>query len=67
MATMKLGVNRVTLSRVVTVSSGISAGMAYRLGDGFGTSPELCAGMQVQYDLYQASKMTRPKVDRLAA
>jgi len=38
-AAVKLGVNRVTLSRVVTGSSGISADMAYRLGDAFGTSP----------------------------
>ena len=66
-AAVKLGVNRVTLSRVVTGSSGISADMAYRLGDAFGTSAELWAGMQLQYDLYQASKMKRPKVERLAA
>ena len=47
-AAMKLGVNRVTLSRVVTGSSGVSADMAYRLGAAFGTSPELWAGMQLQ-------------------
>jgi len=66
-AAVKLGVNRVTLSRVVTGSSGISADMAYRLGEAFGTSPELWAGMQLQYDLYQAGKMTRPRIGRLAA
>jgi addiction module HigA family antidote len=66
-AAMKLGVNRVTLSRVVTGSSGISPDMAYRLGDAFGTSPELWAGMQLQYDLYQAGKLNRPKIERLAA
>ena len=66
-AAMKLGVNRVTLSRGVTGSSGVSADMAYRLGAVFGTSPELWAGMQLQYDLYQAGKMTRPRIDRLAA
>ena len=37
-AAVKLGVNRVTLSRVVTGSSGISADMAYRLGEAFGTN-----------------------------
>ena len=31
--------------------------MAYRLGDAFGTSPELWAGMQLQHDLYQAGKL----------
>jgi addiction module HigA family antidote len=66
-AALKLGVNRVTLSRVVTGSAGISADMAYRLGAAFGTSPELWAGMQLQYDLFQAGKLTRPRIDRLAA
>ena len=54
-----LGVNRVTLSRVVTGAAGISPDMAFRLGDAFGTSAELWAGMQMQYDLYQASKLKR--------
>ena len=66
-AAMKLGVNRVTLSRVLTGSAGVSADMAYRLSEAFGTSPELWAGMQLQYDLHQASKVKRPKVERMAA
>ena len=66
-AAMKLGVNRVTLSRVVSGAAGISAAMAYRLADALGTSPELWAGMQLQYDLYQASKLPRPRIERLAA
>jgi antitoxin HigA-1 len=65
-AAEKLGVNRVTLSRVVTGSSGVSADMAYRLGDAFGTSPEFWAGMQLQYDLYLAGKVQRPKIERFA-
>ena len=66
-AAVKLGVNRVTLSRVVTGAAGVSADMAYRLGEAFGTSPELWAGMQMQYDLYQAGKLKRIGVERLAA
>lgn len=66
-AALKLGINRVTLSRVVTGGSGVSADMAYRLAAAFGTSPELWAGMQLQYDLYQASKVKRPKIAKLAA
>ena len=66
-AAIKLGVNRVTLSRVVSGAAGISADMAYRLAQAFGTSEELWAGMQMQYDLYQASKLKRPKIERLAA
>ena len=66
-AAVKLGVNRVTLSRVVTGASGISADMAYRLAQAFGTSVEMWAGMQMQHDLYLAGKLKRPKIDRIAA
>ena len=65
-AAIKLGVNRVTLSRVVTGTAGISVDMAYRLGDAFGTSPELWAGMQLRYDLHQASKQKRPKIEKMS-
>ena len=65
-AAAKLGVNRVTLSRVISGSAGISADMAYRLSIAFGTSPEMWAGMQLQYDLHVASKMKRPKIQPLA-
>ena len=66
-AAMKLGVNRVTLSRVVSGAASVSADMAYRLAAALGTSPELWAGMQLQYDLYQAGKLPRPRIERLAA
>ena len=65
-AAIRLGVGRVTLQRVVTGTAGISPDMAYRLGAAFGTSPELWAGMQLQYDLHQASKIKRPKIERIA-
>ena len=65
-AALKMGVNRVTLSRIISGSAGISADMAYRLASAFGTSPELWAGMQMQYDLFVASKLKRPKIQRLA-
>lgn len=41
--------------------------MAYRLAKAFGTSVEMWAGMQMQYDLFQASKLKRPKIERLLA
>ena len=66
-AALKLGVNRVTLSRLAAGAAGVSADMAYRLAAAFGTSPELWAGMQMQYDLYQAGKIKRPKIEKLAA
>lgn len=62
-----LCVNRVTLSRILNGASGISADMAIRLGQALGTSAELWAGMQLQYDLFMAGQQDRPKIARLAA
>ena len=62
-----LRVTRVALSRILNGSAGISAEMALRLSDALGTTPELWAGMQAQYDLWQASKKRRKKIARLVA
>jgi plasmid maintenance system antidote protein VapI len=32
-----------------------------------GENRQLWAGMQLQYDLYQAGKLKRPKIERLVA
>jgi plasmid maintenance system antidote protein VapI len=40
--------------------------MAYRLSIALGTSPEMWAGMQLQYDLHMASKIKRPKIQPFA-
>ncbi|MAF05172.1 MULTISPECIES: HigA family addiction module antitoxin [unclassified Herbaspirillum] len=66
-AAMRLGVARVTLQRMVNGAAGISPDMAYRLAAAFGTSPELWAGMQLQYDLYEAGKLARPVIERITA
>ncbi len=66
-AAAHMKVSRVTLQRVVNGVSGISPDMAHRLGSAFGTSPELWAGMQLQYDLYLAGKIKRPTIARIAA
>jgi antitoxin HigA-1 len=65
-AAKHLGVTRATLSRILNGNAGISAGMALRLSEALGTSPELWIGMQGQYDLWQASKRRRAKVPHLA-
>jgi addiction module HigA family antidote len=62
-----LGVSRVTLSRLLNGSSGVSAEMALRLSEALGTSPEMWLNLQTQYDLWQASRARRKKVARLAA
>ncbi len=66
-AAKHLGITRVALSRILNGNAGISAEMALRLADALGTSPELWAGMQAQYDLWQAAKKRRRKVARLLA
>ena len=38
-----LGVSRVTLSRLINCKAGVSAEMALRLGEAFGTTPESLA------------------------
>lgn len=62
-----LGVTRAALSRILNGNAGISADMALRLSDALGTTPELWAGMQAQYDLWRASKRRRRKLPRLKA
>ncbi len=66
-AAKHLGVTRVALSRILNGSAGISAEMAWRLSEALGTSPELWAGMQTQYNLWQSSRRRRKKVARLTA
>lgn len=66
-AALQLGVGRVTLQRIVSGASGVSADMAYRLAAAFGTSPELWAGMQLAYDLHHAGKLKRQKIQRIVA
>ena len=65
-AAKHLRVTRASLSRILNGSAGISAEMALRLSEAMGTSPELWAGMQAQYDLWEASRRSRKKVARLA-
>jgi len=62
-----LGVSRVTLSRLINGTAGVSAEMALRLSEALGTSPELWLNLQTQYDLWQASQRKRKRVPRLAA
>lgn len=49
-----LGVAPSTLSRVVSMRSGISPEMALRLSKALGRSPESWLAMQHNYDLWQA-------------
>jgi addiction module HigA family antidote len=57
-----LGVARPTLSRVLHGRASISLDMALRLAAAFKTEPDLWLRMQLQYDLWLASKKRKPRV-----
>lgn len=61
-AASRLGVTRVSLSRIINGTNGISADMALRLAAAFGTSAEMWLNMQTKYDLWQAANKPRPEV-----
>jgi addiction module HigA family antidote len=66
-AAKRLGVTRQSLSALLNGRAGVSAGMALRLEAALGTSAEMWLEMQAGYDLWQARKQGRPKVERIAA
>jgi addiction module HigA family antidote len=61
-AARRIGVTRATLSRIHNGHASISADMAVRLAELFGTSAELWLGMQTAHDLWIARTRERPKV-----
>ena len=63
----RLGVTRVTLSRILNGKAGVSADMALLLAAALGGTAESWLRMQVAYDLWQAEKNPRPKITRIAA
>jgi addiction module HigA family antidote len=61
----KLGVSRVTLSRLLNGKAGISAQMALSLADVLQSSAEMWMGMQSQFDLWQVrAALRKPKSAR---
>ncbi|MDZ7671123.1 MAG: HigA family addiction module antitoxin [Gammaproteobacteria bacterium] len=66
-AARRLGVTRATLSRIINGSAGISAEMDLRLSKALGTTPGMWHGMQCDYDMWQAQRRFRGKVERITA
>ena len=66
-AAARLGVTRVSLSRVLNGAAGISAEMDIRLSKALGTTPGIWYSMQANFDLWQAQKTFRGKVRPIAA
>jgi len=63
-AAARLNVSRTTLSRVLNGRAGISADMSLRLSDALGTNPAFWSGLQMDYDLWHASRKRRPRIER---
>ena len=62
-----LKITRANLSRMIHGKTGVSAEMAVRLSEAFGTSPEVWIRLQANYDLVKAMRGRRVKIARLAA
>ncbi len=62
-----LKITRANLSRMIHGKTGVSAEMAVRLSEAFGTSPEVWIRLQANYDLAKAMRHRRVKIGRLAA
>jgi addiction module HigA family antidote len=61
-AAARLGVSRTTLSRVLNGRAGISADMSLRLSEALRMSPEVWSRLQLDYDLWHASRKRRARI-----
>ncbi len=61
-AAKRLQVTRTTLSRIVNGRAGISAEMSLRLSEALGTHPAFWSGLQMDYDLWVASRRRRRRI-----
>jgi addiction module HigA family antidote len=62
-----LKITRANLSRMIHGKTGVSAEMAVRLSEAFGTSPEVWIRLQANCDLAKSLRNRRVKIARLAA
>ena len=61
-AAKRLRITRTTLSRIVNGRAGISAEMSLRLSDALGTHTAFWSGLQMDYDIWRASRKRRPRI-----
>lgn len=66
-AARHLRVSRVTLSRILNGAAGISADMSLRLAEALGTHPAFWYNMQASFDMWQARKKKRTRIQRFDA
>ncbi len=60
-----IGVTRAALSRVLNGRAGVSADMALRLSEAFGTTADFWLRLQMQRDLWDASQRRRERLKPL--
>lgn len=61
----RIGVTRVTLSRILSGKAAVSPDMALRLAAALGGSAETWLHMQANYDLWHMQQKPRPQIDQL--
>ncbi|HZU10824.1 MAG TPA: HigA family addiction module antitoxin [Pseudacidobacterium sp.] len=66
-AAARLKIARPTLSKIINGRAGISADMALRLEAFFGNPSEFWMDLQKQYELAQARRRKRPKIQPMKA
>jgi antitoxin HigA-1 len=62
----RLGVTRVTLSRMLNAKAGVSAEMAVRLAAALGGTAQSWLHLQANYDLWHAEKSLKQVVKKIA-
>ena len=63
-----LGITRVTLSRILNGSAGVTAPMAIKLAEAFPkTNPQLWLNLQMQYELSRAMREKRKPIEPVRA
>ncbi len=60
-----IGVSRVTMTRILSGRSGITAEMSLKLGEALGTAGDFWFRMQNNYDFWVASQGERKRIGRL--
>jgi antitoxin HigA-1 len=61
----RLGITRVTLSRLLNAKAGVSAEMAVRLAAALGGTPQSWLYLQADYDLWHAEKSLKQAVKKI--
>ena len=61
-AAVRLRVSRTTLSRILNGRAGISDDMSLRLSKALGTHPAFWSGLQMDYEIWRASRKRRAPI-----